>query len=148
MKVWKIRVIHGPNLNLLGVREPGVYGSTTLDDINQQLQCLADDEKVEIDFFQSNSEGALIDYIHQAYREEVDGLLINPGGYTHTSIALRDAISGVSIPAIEVHLSNVHARESFRHMSYIAPVCVGQICGFGAVGYQMALQGLLNCLRG
>lgn len=144
----KIRIIHGPNLNLLGTREPDVYGHSSLDDVNQQLLRYADSEKVEIDFFQSNSEGELIDYIHQALHDKVDGLVINPGGYTHTSIALRDAIAGVAIPTIEVHLSNVHARESFRQLSYIAPVCVGQVCGFGTFSYQLALQGLLDNLRG
>lgn len=144
----KIKVIHGPNLNLLGVREPEIYGRLTLEDLNQQLIGLAEREGVVLECFQSNSEGALIDAIHQAYTDRVDGLIINPAGYTHTSVALRDAISGVAIPAVEVHLSNIHARESFRHTSYLAPVCLGQIGGLGAMGYQLALQGLLHHLRG
>ncbi|PLX79290.1 MAG: type II 3-dehydroquinate dehydratase [Desulfuromonas sp.] len=143
----KILVLHGPNLNLLGTREPELYGSETMEDINGSLRVLATDYRVEIDCFQSNHEGALIDRIHQAREEKVDGILFNPGGLTHTSVSLRDAISSVSIPVVEVHLSNIHAREPFRHHSHIAPVAIGQVCGFGSIGYNLALQGLLARLR-
>ena len=135
----KILILHGPNLNLLGTREPEVYGAMTLDDINGRLEEHAKAHNVEIKTAQSNHEGALIDHIHQAMGW-ADGIIINPGGYTHTSIALRDAISSVSIPTIEVHLSNVAAREAFRHHSMLAPICVGQIAGLGWMGYRLALD--------
>ena len=138
-----VQIIHGPNLNLLGTREPEVYGHLTLKQINETLETQAAKQGNSVKYFQSNSEGALIDAIHEA-RDWADAIIINPGAYTHTSIALRDAISAVNIPTIEVHLSNVHAREEFRHHSYISPVTVGQIVGFGSEGYSMALHAALN----
>jgi 3-dehydroquinate dehydratase-2 len=143
-----ILVLHGPNLNLLGTREPDVYGSATLADIDRGIATLAAELGVTVVSFQSNHEGALIDRIHAAAREGVAGILINPGAYTHTSIALRDALAAVSIPTVEVHLSNVHARESFRRRSLIAPVVIAQVAGFGAAGYSLALRGLVARLQG
>jgi len=137
-------IIHGPNLNLLGEREPEVYGKLTLDDINQQLKGLASELGVELMVEQYNSEGEIIDRIHRARKEEIDGLLINPGAYTHYSIAIRDAIAGVEIPAIEVHLSNIYQREEFRHKSVIAPVVEGQISGLGLDSYLLGLRALVN----
>ena len=142
----RILIMHGPNLNLLGSREPEVYGAQTLDDINAALTELAATLGLEIDCFQSNHEGALIDRIHAAAREGCRGLIINPGGFTHTSVALRDALAAVGLPAIEVHLSNVHAREEFRRHSLIAPVVIGQIAGLGAEGYGLALRALAGRL--
>jgi 3-dehydroquinate dehydratase-2 len=139
----KILVIHGPNLNLLGQREPEIYGRTTLADINRDLQALGDRFGVEIDCFQSNHEGALIDRLQEAFGK-VDGIIINPAAYTHTSIALRDCLAAIRIPTVEVHLSNIHAREEFRHRSLIAPVVMGQICGMGALGYTLAFHALLE----
>lgn len=146
----KILVVHGPNLNMLGIREPNIYGSETLATINETILQYALNKELGIEcrFFQSNSEGALIDEIHKAFTEDFSGIVINPGGLTHTSVALRDAISAVAIPTVEVHLSNVHAREEFRHHSFIAPVAIGQIAGFGSKGYLMALNGLIDCLNG
>lgn len=137
--------MHGPNLNLLGHREPGIYGRETLDSINQSLQDAAVQLGVQLESFQSNHEGALVDAIHGAMGVQ-DGLLINPGAYTHTSIAIRDAIAAVALPTVEVHLSNVYRRESFRHHSYIAPVAVGQISGFGAFSYVLGLRALVHHL--
>lgn len=140
-----ILILNGPNLNLLGTRQPEVYGKTTLADVEALCHDTAQDIGVEVAFLQSNHEGALIDAIHAA-KGTHDGIILNAGAYTHTSIALMDAIASVELPLVEVHLSNIHARESFRHRSYIAPVAVGQICGFGAEGYLMALRALQKSL--
>ena len=143
----KILVLHGPNLNLLGTREPEVYGSMTLDDINNKVIELGKELKAEIKCLQSNHEGALIDALHDA-RTWANGVVFNPGGYTHTSIALRDAISAIQIPVIEVHLSNVYAREEFRHTSFISAVCKGKVTGFGARSYELGLRGLIDIIKG
>lgn len=137
----KILVIHGPNLNLLGIREPEIYGTLTLELINSMIGSLGDELGMEIETFQSNHEGAIIDKIHAAVNQ-VDGILINPGAFTHYSLAIRDAIAAVPVPAVEVHLSNVHAREEFRRQSVIAPVAAGQISGFGADSYLLGLRAL------
>jgi 3-dehydroquinate dehydratase-2 len=139
-------LLNGPNLNLLGQREPGLYGADTLDAIEQRLGAEAESLGVQLSCFQSNHEGALVDRIHQA-RGQVDGILINAGALTHTSIALRDALLGVAIPYVELHLSNVHAREAFRHHSYLADKALGVISGFGPASYSLALQGLVAKLR-
>lgn len=141
----KILVVNGPNLNLLGVREPGVYGSDSLESINQEISARADALGCSVAFFQSNSEGGIVDKLHSAMGE-FDGLVINPGAYTHYSIAIRDAIAAIKLPAVEVHLSNVYGREEFRHTSVIAPVCVGQIAGLGKIGYRLALEALMEVL--
>jgi len=135
-----VLVLHGPNLSMPGVREPGIYGAQTLEDINCDLVGLGGELDLGVVCFQSNHEGELIERIHQAYREGVAAIIINPGGLTHTSVSLRDALAAVQIPVIEVHLSNIHSREAFRQHSYIAPIAVGQISGLGALGYRLALH--------
>lgn len=142
-----ILVIHGPNLNLLGKREPEVYGHLTLDDINQQLSLQAQQANISLDTFQSNWEGSLVDRIHQAQQDDIKFIIINPAALTHTSVAVRDALLGVAIPFIEVHLSNVHAREAFRHHSYLSDKAVGVICGLGAKGYSFALDFAIEKLK-
>ncbi len=142
----KILVIHGPNLNLLGTREPEVYGSVTIKKINDVLKVIAKKEKVALEIFQSNHEGEIVSKIGGA-KKSADAIVINPAGYTHTSVAIRDAISATRIPAIEVHLSNIYAREEFRHHSLIAPVAAGQISGFGAKSYELGLWAALDLLK-
>ena len=139
----KILILHGPNLNLLGLREPEVYGKLTLNDINQRLVSLGEEIGVEIRSSQANGEGELIDALHEA-SEWADGVVFNPGAYTHTSFVLRDAVSAIDLPVVEVHISNVDAREAFRHKSLIAPACVGRISGFGWQSYTLAIRALVE----
>ena len=134
-----ILVVQGPNLNLLGSREPEVYGKTTLEDIHRKLEQLAKSHDVSLDTFQSNHEGELIDRIQKAKQDGVNFIIINPGAFTHTSVALRDVLAGVAIPFIEVHLSNIHQREEFRKHSYLSDIAIGVICGLGALGYELAM---------
>ena len=142
----KILLLHGPNLNLLGTREPEVYGSMTLNDINEKIIVLGKELGAEITCLQSNHEGALIDALQDA-RTWASGVVFNPGGYTHTSVALRDAISAIEIPVIEVHLSNVYAREEFRHTSFVSAVCKGKVSGFGWRSYELGLRGLIDIIK-
>lgn len=139
-KIQNILIVHGPNLNLLGVREPEIYGGTTLQDINRNLSKLSENKGVNLDFFQSNAESALIDRVQQTLNDGTDFIIINPAAYTHTSVALRDALAAVKLPFIEVHLSNVYSRESFRQRSYFSDLAVGVISGLGAKGYELALE--------
>lgn len=140
----QILVLHGPNLNLLGTREPGVYGAQTLEQINADLSQKAQEAGVALECFQSNHEGALVDRIQAAGRDGTRFIIINPAAYTHTSVAIRDALAAVALPFVEVHLSNIHKRESFRHHSYVSELAVGVICGLGPLGYQLALQYALS----
>ncbi len=145
-RMAQILVIHGPNLNMLGKREMGVYGTATLDEINDAVRTAAKELGADVTFFQSNSEGMLIDKIHEA-SGRYDAIIINPGGYTHTSVSLRDAIAAVALPSIEVHMSNIYSREEFRHHSYITPVAAGQISGFGVNSYLLALRAAVEMVR-
>lgn len=135
----KLLIINGPNLNMLGKREPGVYGSKSLEDINNDLTSYANSLWIELSFFQSNIEGEIINTIHRAPENGIEGIIINPGAFTHYSIAIRDALTSINIPSVEVHLSNIHQREEFRHKSVTAPVCIGQVSGFGPISYKMAI---------
>jgi 3-dehydroquinate dehydratase-2 len=146
-KKASILVIQGPNLNLLGTREPDVYGRTTLEDIHQKLGELAKAQSVDLSTYQSNHEGELIDRIQKAKQDGVDFIIINPGAFTHTSVALRDVLAGVAIPFTEVHLSNIHQREEFRKHSYLSDIATGVICGLGAIGYELALQAAITRLQ-
>lgn len=142
----KILVLHGPNLNLLGIREKEIYGPLRLKEIDQKIKKFSKMEGIEVSIRQTNSEGEMVNFIQRAF-QKLDGLLINPAAYTHTSIALRDAILGINIPTVEVHLSNIYAREGFRHLSYVAGVSVGQVVGFGVNSYLLGLQALINHLK-
>lgn len=145
----RILVVNGPNINLLGTREPEIYGTLTLDKINEEIKKLGNELGVEIITFQSNIEGEIVNAIQKAKSPDwnCDGIVINPAAYTHTSVAIRDAISAVAIPTVEIHISNIHAREEFRKNSLTAPVCIGQICGFGLDSYKLGLRGLVNYLQ-
>ncbi len=147
MRKLEFLVLNGPNLNLLGLREPGIYGSKTLTDLEQDLLAFAENEQIEIVCFQSNHEGDLIDAIHEAVNQ-YDGIVINPGAFTHYSYAIRDAIASIQLPVIEVHISNVHTREEFRHTSVTAPVTMGQIIGLGFIGYILAIRALMDKVGG
>ena len=142
----KILVLHGPNLNLLGTREPAIYGKLSLDEINSAISALALELGIEVTIFQSNAEGVLIDKIHSAIGS-YDGILINPAAYTHTSVAIRDALSAASLPTVEVHLSNIHSREEYRAKSFIAPIAVGQLSGFGLDSYLLGLRAIFNHIK-
>ena len=140
----KVLVINGPNLNMLGVREKGIYGTKDFQDVCDYIKEEGQKRNIDIKLFQSNIEGEIINEIHKAYYEKYDGIIINPGAYTHYSYAIMDAIKAVNIKTVEVHLSNIHAREEFRHKSVIAPACIGQICGFKALGYAMAMEAIMQ----
>ncbi|MFH2060109.1 MAG: type II 3-dehydroquinate dehydratase [Pseudomonadota bacterium] len=146
-KSKKIAIINGPNLNMLGKREPQIYGAHTLDQINADLDGLANSLGLVLDCFQSNHEGALVEKIHTLFEEKIDGIIINPGAFTHTSIALRDALLLMSCPIVEIHLSNIYKRETFRHKSMLSDIATGQMCGFGRYGYTMALNAVANILN-
>ncbi len=145
MAMLRVLVLHGPNLNLLGSRETSVYGTTTLETINESISTLGDELGMAVDIRQSNHEGELVTWIQQAHTD-YDGMIINPAAYTHTSVAIRDALAAVDVPAVEVHLSNIYRREEFRHHSYVSAVALGQISGFGPIGYLLALRGLYEHL--
>lgn len=138
----KVMVINGPNLNMVGVREKGIYGTKSFEDICDYIKDEANKRNIEVELYQSNIEGDIINQIHKCYYEDFDGIIINPGAYTHYSYAIHDAIKSVNINTVEVHLSNIHAREEFRHKSVTAPACIGQICGFGEIGYILAMDAL------
>ena len=142
----KIAVIHGVNLNFMGIREPSLYGSQTLDEINRIIQKRAEELDCEVIIYQSNAEGEIVNFIQQCYFDKTDCVIINPGAYTHYSYAIRDAISGISLPVVEVHITNIYKREEFRHTSVIAPVCMGHICGMGIYGYLLAMEAL-TCIK-
>ena len=139
-----ILVINGPNLNFLGIREKGIYGTENFDALLERLNKKAEELQVDLQTFQSNCEGEIIDRIQQAYMDQVDGIIINPGAYTHYSYAIRDALASITVPIIEVHISNVHKREEFRHVSVTAPVCTGQIVGLGLQGYELAMEAIVR----
>jgi 3-dehydroquinate dehydratase-2 len=141
-----VYVLNGPNLNLLGTREPQTYGRATLQDVEKLARDTAKRRKLEVDFRQTNHEGELVDWIHEAQAKKAAGIILNAGGYTHSSVALRDAVAAVNVPVIEVHISNIFAREDFRHVSHIAPVAKGTLCGFGIAGYALAIDGLATML--
>lgn len=143
----KIRVINGPNINFTGIREKGIYGSMTLEDIEKNITEKAEELGIEAECYQSNHEGEIIDYLQSCYHEGVDGIVINPGAYTHYSYAIRDAIASINIPVVEVHMSNIHKREEFRHLSVTVPVCIGQICGLGDFGYELGLRAIIDHLN-
>ncbi|MEA4971663.1 3-dehydroquinate dehydratase [bioreactor metagenome] len=142
----KICVIHGPNINFTGIREKGVYGTLTFDEINDEIKKKANELELDVEIFQSNHEGAIIDKIQECYLNK-DGIVINPGAYTHYSYAIRDALASVGVPVVEIHMSNIHKREEFRHTSVTVAVCVGQICGFGWQGYLLALEAVKMQLK-
>ncbi|MFH2093994.1 MAG: type II 3-dehydroquinate dehydratase [Pseudomonadota bacterium] len=146
-KTKKIAIMNGPNLNMLGKREPEIYGAHTLDQINADLNRLANSLGVALDFFQSNHEGEMVEKVHALFEAKIDGVIINPGAFTHTSVALRDALLLLSCPIIEIHLSNIYKREAFRHKSMVSDIAVGQICGFGRYGYTMALNAMANIIN-
>ncbi|EPD53621.1 3-dehydroquinate dehydratase, type II [Paenisporosarcina sp. HGH0030] len=144
----KILCLNGPNLNRLGKREPAIYGHETLEDVEQKLITYGKQSDIHVQCKQSNHEGELIDWLHNAEDDGINGIIFNPGAYTHTSYAIRDAIASITVPVIEVHISNIHSRESFRHKSVLAPECVGQICGLGTFGYTLALETFLHRRKG
>ncbi len=143
----QVHVLHGPNLNMLGKREPEIYGAQTLEEINQVLENKAHDLNIDLEVFQSNHEGEIVEKIHGLFESKTDGIIINPGAFTHTSVAIRDALLLISSPIVEVHLSNIYKREAFRHKSMLADIATGQITGFGSDGYQMALAAIAKMIN-